>query len=89
MNTTDTLPALEELKVYWEGQSQKRIQVLLVCLALLRKKGTQLTRWVLQVLPECILVSNECCSPKCMVLLVCLTGVLNCRSYVFGEPLQF
>lgn len=69
MNTADPLPALEELLVYCEGQSPKCLQVLHKCLALLRKKGTQLNRGVLQILPECIPVSNECSSPKNKALL--------------------
>lgn len=67
---------------HWERQSQKCIQVLLLCLDLLRKRETLLTRWVLQVLLEGIPVSNECPFPEHKALLLgLLTGVFHCRSY--------
>lgn len=65
--TRHTLPDLEELTVYWEGQSQSCIQGLLTCPGLLRKRETQLTRRV-PVCPECIHMSSEWSCPEQKVL---------------------
>ena len=61
------LPALEELKVCWKGVS--KVHSGTTCLQSLAQKGTQLARWGLQVLPQCVRMSHGCPSQKDAALL--------------------